>query len=165
MQALNEPTHAAWSAYCRYYILPDSLNLDTLLVDLDRPKVRPKRPERVGAGAGTSLCPCCLPAPLSRLHHLSSLHLICAQAGDSVDETCWRSACSWCCSRQGTRPGQGKRPAMRQHPRMTSRAQMSVQSVLGKNVGNLSYERSQLFGVKLAIIMHGGSVQHCGVDM
>lgn len=24
----------------RYYILPDSLNLDTLLVDLDQPKVR-----------------------------------------------------------------------------------------------------------------------------
>lgn len=33
----------------RYYILPDSLNLDTLLVDLDQPKIRPKRPERVGA--------------------------------------------------------------------------------------------------------------------
>lgn len=31
---------------CRYYILPDSLNLDTLLVDLDQPKTRPKRPER-----------------------------------------------------------------------------------------------------------------------
>ena len=31
---------------CRYYILPDSLNLDTLLVDLDQPKIRPKRPER-----------------------------------------------------------------------------------------------------------------------
>ena len=27
----------------RYYILPDSLNLDTLLVD-DTPKARPKRP-------------------------------------------------------------------------------------------------------------------------
>ena len=27
----------------RYYILPDSLNLDTLLVDLDAPKTRPKR--------------------------------------------------------------------------------------------------------------------------
>jgi small nuclear ribonucleoprotein D1 len=27
----------------RYYILPDSLNLDTLLVDLDQPKNRPKR--------------------------------------------------------------------------------------------------------------------------
>lgn len=35
----------------RYYILPDSLNLDTLLVDLDQPKTRPKRPERP-AGAG-----------------------------------------------------------------------------------------------------------------
>lgn len=34
----------------RYYILPDTLNLDTLLVDLDQPKTRPKRPERVGMG-------------------------------------------------------------------------------------------------------------------
>ena len=34
----------------RYYILPDSLNLDTLLVDLDQPKTRPKRPDRPGAG-------------------------------------------------------------------------------------------------------------------
>ena len=33
----------------RYYILPDSLNLDTLLVDLDQPKTRPKRPDRPGA--------------------------------------------------------------------------------------------------------------------
>ena len=32
----------------RYYILPDSLNLDTLLVDLDQPKIRPKRPDRPG---------------------------------------------------------------------------------------------------------------------
>lgn len=29
----------------RYFILPDTLNLDTLLVDLDAPKNRPKRPE------------------------------------------------------------------------------------------------------------------------
>ena len=36
----------------RYYILPDSLNLDTLLVDLDQPKIRPKRPERPAALAG-----------------------------------------------------------------------------------------------------------------
>lgn len=34
----------------RCYILPDSLNLDTLLVDIDQPKQRAKRPERV-AGA------------------------------------------------------------------------------------------------------------------
>jgi small nuclear ribonucleoprotein D1 len=34
----------------RYYILPDSLNLDTLLVDLDQPKNRPKKAER-GPGA------------------------------------------------------------------------------------------------------------------
>lgn len=32
----------------RYFILPDSLNLDTLLVDIDEPKIRPKRPERPG---------------------------------------------------------------------------------------------------------------------
>ena len=37
----------------RYYILPDSLNLDTLLVDLDQPKHKPKRPERpAGRGRG-----------------------------------------------------------------------------------------------------------------
>jgi len=37
----------------RYYILPDSLNLDTLLVDLDQAKTRPKRPERAaGRGRG-----------------------------------------------------------------------------------------------------------------
>jgi small nuclear ribonucleoprotein D1 len=30
----------------RAYILPDSLNLDTLLVDIDQPKQRAKRPER-----------------------------------------------------------------------------------------------------------------------
>ena len=33
----------------RYYILPDSLNLDTLLVDLDDPKQKP--PKNPGAGA------------------------------------------------------------------------------------------------------------------
>ena len=32
----------------RYYILPDSLNLDTLLVDIDQPKQRPTRPSRPG---------------------------------------------------------------------------------------------------------------------
>lgn len=32
----------------RYYILPDSLNLDTLLVDIDKPKVRPVRPGKAG---------------------------------------------------------------------------------------------------------------------
>lgn len=31
---------------CSMYILPETLNLDTLLVDLDQPKIRPKRPER-----------------------------------------------------------------------------------------------------------------------
>lgn len=32
----------------RYYILPDSLNLDTLLVDIDQPKQRPLKPPRAG---------------------------------------------------------------------------------------------------------------------
>jgi small nuclear ribonucleoprotein D1 len=32
----------------RYYILPDNLNLDTLLVDIDQPKQRPLRPGRPG---------------------------------------------------------------------------------------------------------------------
>ncbi len=33
----------------RYYILPDSLNLDTLLVDIDKPK---QRPTKVKTGKG-----------------------------------------------------------------------------------------------------------------
>lgn len=36
----------------RYFILPDSLNLDTLLVDLDKPKIRPKKAEKPAAKAG-----------------------------------------------------------------------------------------------------------------
>eukprot|EP00877_Chromochloris_zofingiensis_P013749 jgi/Chrzof1/8628/Cz03g18050.t1 len=37
----------------RYYIMPDSLNLDTLLVDIDQPKQRPIRaPKAAGAGRG-----------------------------------------------------------------------------------------------------------------
>jgi len=35
----------------RYYILPDSLNLDTLLVDIDKPKQRPLKPAKAAAGA------------------------------------------------------------------------------------------------------------------
>lgn len=34
----------------RYYILPDSLNLDTLLVDIDKPKQRPLKPAKAAAG-------------------------------------------------------------------------------------------------------------------
>jgi small nuclear ribonucleoprotein D1 len=34
----------------RYYILPDSLNLDTLLVDIDKPKQRPLKPAKTAAG-------------------------------------------------------------------------------------------------------------------
>ena len=30
----------------RYFILPDSLNLDTLLVDIDKPKQRPTKPAK-----------------------------------------------------------------------------------------------------------------------
>eukprot|EP00200_Dunaliella_tertiolecta_P001939 CAMPEP_0202352414 /NCGR_PEP_ID=MMETSP1126-20121109/8622_1 /ASSEMBLY_ACC=CAM_ASM_000457 /TAXON_ID=3047 /ORGANISM="Dunaliella tertiolecta, Strain CCMP1320" /LENGTH=157 /DNA_ID=CAMNT_0048944633 /DNA_START=328 /DNA_END=802 /DNA_ORIENTATION=+ len=36
----------------RYYILPDSLNLDTLLVDIDKPKQRPLKPAKTAAGPG-----------------------------------------------------------------------------------------------------------------
>ena len=36
----------------RYFILPDSLNLDTLLVGLDAPKQRPKRVGTGGGGGG-----------------------------------------------------------------------------------------------------------------
>ena len=32
----------------RYYILPDSLNLDTLLVDIDQPKQRPLKAPKAG---------------------------------------------------------------------------------------------------------------------
>ena len=42
----------------RYYILPDSLNLDTLLVDIDKPKQRPTKPSRPGAG-GTAMRDAC----------------------------------------------------------------------------------------------------------
>lgn len=35
----------------RYFILPDSLNLDTLLID-DTPKQNPARPSAAGAGRG-----------------------------------------------------------------------------------------------------------------
>lgn len=40
----------------RYYILPDSLNLDTLLVDIDKPKQRPTRPAKA-AGPGDHAAP------------------------------------------------------------------------------------------------------------
>jgi small nuclear ribonucleoprotein D1 len=39
----------------RYYILPDSLNLDTLLVD-DTPKIKSKPGAKPGAGAGARGC-------------------------------------------------------------------------------------------------------------
>lgn len=38
----------------RYYILPDSLNLDTLLVDIDQPKQRPLKPPRTGVTRDTA---------------------------------------------------------------------------------------------------------------
>lgn len=46
----------------RYYILPDSLNLDTLLVNIDQPKQRPTRPPKAGmhvVGDGGRLCGAC----------------------------------------------------------------------------------------------------------
>ena len=49
----------------RYYILPDSLNLDTLLVDLDQPKIRPKRPERTGTLTFWSSGPNHMPSSLA----------------------------------------------------------------------------------------------------
>lgn len=42
----------------RYYILPDSLNLDTLLVDIDQPKQRPLKPPRAGE-TRKQCCLCC----------------------------------------------------------------------------------------------------------
>ena len=46
----------------RCYVLPDSLNLDTLLVDIDQPKQRAKRPERTARARPPMLtplaCPC-----------------------------------------------------------------------------------------------------------
>ena len=41
--ACSPPQMSIRGSNIRYYILPDSLNLDTLLVDLDAPKTRPKR--------------------------------------------------------------------------------------------------------------------------
>ena len=44
-------------ATLRYAILPDSLNLDTLLADLDAPKQRPKKaPGAGGAARGRRSC-------------------------------------------------------------------------------------------------------------
>jgi small nuclear ribonucleoprotein D1 len=46
----------------RYYILPDSLNLDTLLVDIDQPKQRQLKAPKAGkqqlrkSGRGTGMC-------------------------------------------------------------------------------------------------------------
>jgi small nuclear ribonucleoprotein D1 len=40
----------------RCYVLPDSLNLDTLLVDIDNPKQRAKRPERTGCAHFLTCC-------------------------------------------------------------------------------------------------------------
>jgi hypothetical protein len=48
----KNPTHvdqmSVRGSMIRYYILPDSLNLDTLLVDIDQPKQRPLRAPRTG---------------------------------------------------------------------------------------------------------------------
>ena len=48
-------------SHIRCYILPESLNLDTLLVDIDQPKQRAKRPERT-ARAHLPFLPLCNPA-------------------------------------------------------------------------------------------------------
>jgi small nuclear ribonucleoprotein (snRNP)-like protein len=44
----------------RYFILPDSLNLDTLLVDIDKPKQRPTKAPKAGQRGCGVLCVCVL---------------------------------------------------------------------------------------------------------
>lgn len=60
----------------RCYILPDSLNLDTLLVDIDQPKQRAKRPERV-AGALSVPSQHTLPATGELLMKHWSAYVVC----------------------------------------------------------------------------------------
>jgi small nuclear ribonucleoprotein (snRNP)-like protein len=62
----------------RYYILPDNLNLDTLLVDIDQPKQRPTRPGRPGERprplaccAPRGCCCCCRGAPAGGVGRLA----------------------------------------------------------------------------------------------
>ena len=65
----------------RYYILPDSLNLDTLLVDLDQPKTRPKRPER----------PAGMPCPAQPCTAQSLVHKLRCKRSTALQQTRSRS--------------------------------------------------------------------------
>lgn len=63
----------------RYYILPDSLNLDTLLVDIDKAKTRPTRPGKAGehricCGVASSLTTPC--GQVIRQHHLACARVL-----------------------------------------------------------------------------------------
>jgi hypothetical protein len=71
----------------RYYILPDSLNLDTLLVDIDKPKTRPtkvKTSESSWVSVASVLCvgacvdrPLCLLEPNSPSTRMREAHCLC----------------------------------------------------------------------------------------
>ena len=94
----------------RYYILPDSLNLDTLLVDIDKPKQRPTKPSRPGTFDVSSFFPCVL---ILVVHSSRSPALL------VILINFWRCMCTHrrCWSRQGTRQGawQGTRQGLILH--------------------------------------------------
>ena len=79
----------------RYFIMPDSLNLDTLLVDLDQPKIRPKRPERPGESL------------LEVIQYFQRILILAC--------VCFVYSCSSWWKRTGT----GKRPGQRSRPGLT----------------------------------------------
>jgi len=109
----------------RCFILPDSLNLDTLLVDIDQPKQRSKRPERTGR----ALLACCAlsqRAPQRTCRPLSA--------------SMWRQCWGWrgadplpaCSARASARPRRPPRWAWRQRPplmRLPDSQQFSKQRV------------------------------------
>ena len=80
--------HHEASAICRMYILPDTLNLDTLLVDLDQAKIRPKRPERpagIDLSSLKSLSTCSACGPHGVLPTCcQGIHITCLSHQDSV---------------------------------------------------------------------------------
>lgn len=89
----------------RYYILPDSLNLDTLLVDIDQPKQRPKKPVRA---AGK---PQPYGSPVSLILILPSVHVAAARSPSGADSAD-APLCAALChrhrrERQGQRARQG----------------------------------------------------------
>lgn len=64
------PGLACRGSTIRYVILPDSLNLDTLLVGIDQPKQRPKHPEKAAAAAAPTRCPACAVLACCFLHFM-----------------------------------------------------------------------------------------------